>query len=130
MTFPNRYPAGMSFWKIRRGLALVVAVVLAAGLVTHGFGGPDMVVTSAVTAAHDMPMPGDMPSKCDGCAGDERGLSPTACSALCGSVIAAPLLNVVLFAVPAEILSPTAGSRAIGRTDPPDPYPPRRISVN
>jgi hypothetical protein len=56
MTFPNRYPAGMSFWKIRRVLALVVAVVLAAGLVTHGFGGPDMVVTSAVTAAHDMPM--------------------------------------------------------------------------
>ena len=132
MAFANRYPAGMSFEKIRRIPAVLMALTLAVGLVTHGFAGPDIIVKSAMTAVSDMPVSSDMPmpGKCNGCAGDEKGAAPTACSALCGPVIAAPLVAVVLYAAPAETLIPTAGSDAVGRIDPPDPYPPRPISMS
>ena len=113
----------MSFDKIRRLSTLLMAVVLAVGLITHGFGGPNIVAKSAMGAAHDMPMM-PMSGKCDGCAGDEKGVMPTACDAFCGAVITMPLA-VILDAVPAEILNPTAGPDAIGHTLPPDPYPPR-----
>jgi hypothetical protein len=117
----------MLFDKVRRIPALFAALVLAAGLVTHGFGGPDIIVGSAVSTASDMPMSSDMPmpGKCNGCAGHEKGVAPAACSAFCGAVIAIPLVTVALDAVPAETLKPTAALGAIGRADPPDPYPPR-----
>jgi hypothetical protein len=118
----------MSWRKIRRITTVLAAWVLAAGLVAHGFGGPDMIVKSAMTSASDTPMSGDMPmpGKCNGCAGDEKGMAPAAaCSAFCAAVIASPSLAVVLYAVPAEILSPTTGPDAISHADPPDPYPPR-----
>jgi hypothetical protein len=121
------YGEAMSWSKIRRISTLLAAWILAAGLVAHGFGGPDIIVKSATTATHNMPMSGDMPmpGKCNGCAGDERGVALAACTAFCGVVIAVPLIAVVPYAVPAEILSPTAGTDAIGRADSPDPYPPR-----
>ena len=103
---------------------------MATGLITHGFGAPDIIAKPAMAAAHDMPMSGHMPGKCNGCAGDEKGVAPTTCSALCGPVIAAPMLTAALYAVPAEILTPTAEPHAIGKTDPPDPYPPRPISMS
>jgi len=117
----------MSFEKIRRISAVLMALVLAVGLATHGFGGSDIIVKSSMTAASDMPMSSDMPlhGKCNGCAGDEKGLAPAACSAFCGAVIALPMTAVVLDAIPDETLSPMAGAGAIGRANPPDPYPPR-----
>lgn len=117
----------MSLEKIRRISAVLMALVLAVGLVTHGFGGPDMIVKSDMTAASEMPMSSDMPmqGKCDGCAGDEKGVAPAACSAFCGAVISVPLVAVVLYAVPIETLRPTAALGATGYADPPDPYPPR-----
>jgi hypothetical protein len=113
--------------KTRRISALLSALVLAVGLVAHGFTGPDMVVKSAVTAATDMPMSSDMPmsGKCDGCAGDEKGVAPAACSAFCGAVIAAPAAIAVFDAVPIDILRPSAGPVETGHSNPPDPYPPR-----
>src|ERR1700687_2028860 len=127
MASASRYSAGMSFEKIRRIAALLAALVLAAGLVAHGSGGPDIVVKSAMTAASDVPMPGDMPmpGKCNGCAGEEKGIAPAACFAFCGAVIALPLVAVVLDAVPAETLKPTAVPGATGHGDPRDPYPAR-----
>lgn len=89
-----------------------------------------MIAKSAMAAAHDVPMSDGMRGKCNGCAGDEKGVAPTACSALCSPMIAAPLVAVVLYAVPVETLSPTAGPHAVGRTEPPDPYPPRPISMS
>ena len=126
MASTNCYSAGMSFDKIRRLSTLLMAVVLAVGLVTHGVGGPNIVAKSAMTAAHDMPMSGDMPmpGKCDGCAGDEKGVVPTACDAFCGAVITIPLA-VILHAVPDEILNLAPETDPIGQTVPPDPYPPR-----
>jgi len=42
--------------KTRRISGLLSALVLAAGLITHGFAGSDMVVKSAIATATDMPM--------------------------------------------------------------------------
>jgi hypothetical protein len=113
--------------RIHRASTLLMALVLATGLAAHGLGGPDKIVKVATAAASDMPMSNDAPmqGKCNGCAGDEKGVAPAACSAFCGAVIALPLQAVTLDAVPAETLSPIAGSDSIGRADPPDPYPPR-----
>jgi hypothetical protein len=132
MPSDDRYSAGMSFAKIRRIAAVVLALVLAVGLTTHSVGGPNTIAKSAVAGANDMPMSDDMPmsGKCDGCAGDEKGVAPAACSAFCGAAIALPSAAAALYAVPAETLSPTAGRIAIGRADPPDPYPPRHISMS
>ena len=119
----------MSSGKIRRILAALMAVFLAIGLSTHGLSGPNMITNSTMALASDMPMSGDMPGKCDGCAGDEKGLAPAVCSAFCGTVIAFPVV-VVFFAVPAEILTPTGERIAVGRAEPPDPYPPRPIVLS
>jgi len=109
----------MSSWKIWRISALLTTLVLVVGVATHGLGVPEPTLKSAT--ASDMPMPG----KCNGCAGDEKGATPAACSAFCGTVIAVPLVTVVFDAVPAETLNPTVAPDAIGRAEPPDPYPPR-----
>jgi hypothetical protein len=129
MAFVDRYCAAMSFGKIRRISAALMAIVLAFGFATHALGGPDMIIKSIMAVANDMPMSGDMPGKCDGCAGDEKGVAPTVCSAFCGAVIASPAV-VVLTAIPADILAPPAERMAIGRADPPDPYPPRPIVLS
>jgi hypothetical protein len=122
----------MSWWSMRRISTLLAAWVLAVGLVAHGFGGPDIIVKSAMTATSGMPMSGDMPmpGKCNGCAADEKGVAPAVCSAFCGAVIALPSVAVVLFAVPAETLKPTTGPDVISHADPPDPYPPRPIILS
>jgi len=129
MGFTNRYRAVMLIGKIRRISAALMAVVLAIGLSTHGLGGPNMITNSAMALSSDMPMSGDMPGKCDGCAGDEKGLAPAICSAFCGTVIAFPAV-VVFFAVPAEILTPTSERVAVHRGEPPDPYPPKPIVLS
>lgn len=123
----NCYCRAMLSEKMRQISALLAALVLVAGLVTHGFGGPDMIVKSAMTAASDMPMPNDipMPGKCNGCAGDDNGVAQAACSAFCGAVIALPSAAAVLDAVPISILDLSAGVAVTGHADPPDPYPPR-----
>jgi hypothetical protein len=129
MTFVARYCAAMSFGKIRRISAALMAIVLAIGLSTHGLGGPNMINNSAMALMSDMPMSGDMPGKCDGCAGDEKGLAPAFCSAFCGTVMPSPVMTV-LYVVPAEILTPTSERIVVGRAEPPDPYPPRPIVLS
>jgi hypothetical protein len=117
--------------KLRRILSLLTALVLAVGLVAHGLGSPDILDKSAVAAANDLPMLGmPMSGKCNGCAGDEKGMGPAACSALCDAVIALPLVAVMLHTVRAETLSPVSGPNAIGHANPPDPYPPRPTSLS
>ena len=129
MTFVDRYCAAMSFGKIRRISTALMAVVLAIGLSTHGLGGPNMITNSAMALASDMPMSGDMPGKCDGCAGDEKGLAQAVCSAFCGTVVPSPV-TAVFSVVPAEILAPAGERIAVGRAEPPDPYPPRPIVLS
>jgi hypothetical protein len=121
----------MSFKRIRRIPAALMAVVLAVGLATHGLA-LGAVAQSDVTAATNMAMPADMPmqGKCDGCAGDEKGVAPAACFAFCCAVNPTPLLGVVPNTTAAETLAPAAGKIIMGRVDPPDPYPPRPISMS
>lgn len=121
------YHAPMSPRSLRQISALLMTLVLVIGLVTHGFGGPGVMLSSTMTLASDMSSSGGEPmqGKCNGCAGDEKGVAPAACSAFCSAVAALPAPDVGLFAVPAETLTPTAGPDAIGWTRPPDPYPPR-----
>jgi len=116
----------MRWWNIRRMVASLMALVMAIGLATHGVGGP-MIVKPTMTMASDMPLSGGEPmqGKCNGCAGDEKGVVPAACSAFCNAVATLPAVNVDLFAVLAETLMPTVGPEVIGWTHPPDPYPPR-----
>jgi hypothetical protein len=119
--------------KIRRIPALLLALALAGGLVVHGFAGPEMALNSTITAksivaaSGDMPMSTDMPmpGKCNGCAGDEKGVAPSACSAFCATVISLPSVALVLDVVPAETLDPATALHSTGHADPPDPYPPR-----
>ena len=129
MPFANRYYALMSIGKIRRISAALMAIVLAVGLSMHGLSGTGINFKSATAVANDMPMSDGMPSKCNGCAGDEKGVAPAFCSAFCGTVIPSPVI-AVFSAVPAEILTPAAERIAIGRADPPDPYPPRPIVLS
>jgi hypothetical protein len=113
--------------RIRRISTLLAALVLAVGLAAHGFAGPQTVVKSAVTATTDMPMSGDMPmpGKCNGCAGDEQGTAPAACSAFCSAMIAVPSAAAVFAAIAIGTLGPSATPIVTGRADPPDPHPPR-----
>ena len=132
MASANCYSSGMLSQRIRRIPALLATLVLAVGLVAHGFSAPDTIVKSAITAQSDMPVSGDMPmsGKCNGCASSEKGLAPAACSAFCSAVFVLPTQTGVLYAVPAETLHPTTELDAIGRADPPDPYPPRPAIVS
>jgi len=136
----------MSFGKIRRLLSFVLALVLTAGLVGYGVGGPNGVVQSVAASANgkamsaemmaisnEAAMPADMAiskgtpmrGKCNGCAGDDKGIASGACSALCGTVIPSLAVVPVLYAVPVELLNPMSEARVVGHSYPPDPHPPR-----
>lgn len=115
----------MARWNIRRMLASLLASVLAIGLATHGLGHPVMA-DCTMAAASSMPASGGEPMhKCNGCAGDEKGVVSTACAAFCSAVVVLPEVDVMPLAARAEQLRPPAGPAMIGCTRPPDPYPPR-----
>lgn len=128
----------MSLGKTRRTWVALMAALLVIGLATHGLGGPDIVLKSAMAAADEISMPGDMPmsseapmpGKCSGCAGHERGVMAAACAAFCGAAVTIPSAAVVLYAVPVKILRPTTARIGISRNEPPDPYPPRTIVLS
>jgi hypothetical protein len=113
--------------RIRRISALVLALALAAGLATHGIGGSDVGFKSAVAAAaSDVPMSG----KSDGCGDDHQNGMAAACAAFCSSVVALPVAAVLQHLNAIDILRPSAGQDATGQVGPPDPYPPRPISMS
>ena len=118
----------MTSQRIRKIAALVMAMVLAVGLTTHGVGLPNMSLKSGMTAAQmdtAMPVNAPMPGKCNGCIGDEKGVAPAVCSAFCGAVIALPAAPPILLSGPAETLNPASGPDGISHVDPPEPHPPR-----
>ena len=112
--------------KIRRMSAVLLALALAVGLMTHGFGNPDMGLKATMAAAtSDMPMSGN----CDGC-GDNSTDMAAACAAFCNSVVALPVATVVVDVVLIGILRPSVGLVATGHITPPDPYPPRPADLS
>lgn len=104
----------------RRILVLIVVVALAAAFQLRSVQG--FSAEAQMTAMNvDMPMHG----KCNGCAGNEKTMTPSACSANCITVAALPFLVVAYQAVFSEVILPTSGPIATGHITPPDPYPPR-----
>jgi hypothetical protein len=109
---------------VRRLLGLLLALTLVVGGAVQNVQSADMAIKMAV--ASDMPMPGG----CSGCNGDDDGM-PMACSAICGSPVAAivplaPVLSASSLPVPALAFA----DLQIGQRGPPDPYPPRPSSMN
>jgi len=112
----------------RRTFVLVLAVALAAALVMRNVqaGNMDNMDVAAAATATDMPVHG----KCDGCAGNEKAMTPAACSAYCGAIVAFPFLIVAYHPVPAETVEPRTLPAGTGHAAPPDPYPPRPTGMS
>lgn len=127
----------MSAKKIRRPVALLLALALAMGLATHSIPAANsdgkaagMTAGMSMDAAMDMPADKPAPGKCNGCAGDEKGMMPPACSAFCGNVVALPLVPADFNTVSIATMWPAAGTFGTGHTGPPDPYPPKPIVLS
>ena len=121
----SRYFDGMAVWKVRRILALLLAVTLIVAGTVNGVQATEMSVKMTASAT-DMPMTGG----CDGCAGGDHDMASTACFMLCGGVMAV-LPSVPLVAVGSLISSHAAQAAAVaGLHGPPDPYPPRPTILN
>jgi hypothetical protein len=121
----------MTSRRIRKIAALVMSMVLAVGLTTHGVGLPNMAATSGANAAlMDMPVNVPMPGKCKGCIGGEKGVASAVCSAFCSAAIVLPATPSVLLAGAGETLKPGTGPDVTGHIDPPEPYPPRTIILS
>jgi hypothetical protein len=104
----------------RRILVLIVVVALAATFQLRSIQG---FSAEAQTTAMNVDMP--MHGKCDGCAGNEKAMTPSVCSTFCTTVAALPFLNVAYDPVFAEIIASNVEVATTGHTTPPDPYPPR-----
>ena len=111
---------------------MLMALALGLGFLTHSVpGGTSVAKAADMPASMSMDMAADVPMTgyCNGCAGDEKGLMPTACYVFCGSV-GSSLLPVLFEAVPPATLVPLKGVIGAGYISPPDPYPPRPIVLS
>lgn len=110
---------------IRRIAIFVLSVTLVAGIGLRSLqaGGMD---TMTVASTVDMPMHG----KCNGCAGQEKSIAPTACFTFCSTVAVVSLRLAAYNPTPAETLAPSNVLAAVGLTAPPDPYPPKPASMS
>lgn len=123
--------------RIRRLFALPLALALVMGLVAHpiyaaAMDAKDAAVTMNISSATvDMSADMSMHGKCDGCAGNEKTAMPGACAAFCSGTIAVLLsVPVAIDAVPLGVLWPSVEAFSIGRTIPPDPYPPKPVVLS
>ena len=104
----------------RRLLVLLLSVALATGVTVRVAQAGSMEMT-AVAMAADMPMHG----KCDGCAGNEKAMAPSACFTHCASVVALPASTFAFNPPPQGVVAPAAETAAAGHIAAPEPYPPR-----
>ena len=103
---------------------LLLALTFAVGTAAHGVQMPGVSgVGTKMSAVAGTPAP--MSGRCDGCADDQKGAAPAACIAFCGSFVAVPVTAVAFHAVPTKIVQYASPERANGRTEPPEPHPPR-----
>ena len=103
------------------------------GIVGHGFMSGDMGAKMAMAASADMTAP-DGGMDCDkhpsdkGQTNDKSALM--ACSAFCASVVAVlpdPIPVLVSASAPQAVV--VTGSVSVNRDGPPDPYPPKTLSL-
>lgn len=118
---------------MRRPFAVVLALALSLGLVTHSVPGSTSYAKAAdMTASMSMDMAADIPATgdCNGCAGGEKGLMPTACYVFCSSAVGSSLLPVQLEAVLLAALLAREAVIGTGYIGAPDPYPPKPIVLS
>jgi hypothetical protein len=114
---------GMRTWTCRIAAFLILALVAGSGI--HGFHAAMMAQRAGPLPAADqlaMPASGE-PSHAD------ESMAAPACHALCSSIIAMLLAPSVSrdFAAAAILSAPAAG---IGRTQTPEPHPPRAVILS
>jgi hypothetical protein len=84
-------------------------------------GVPCPMAAQADTMA-GMPMPGG----CNGMDGKSAPMTPSACATFCAGFVALPATLIILVReAPSTLPSPDVQPHLTGRTDPPEPYPPR-----
>jgi hypothetical protein len=101
-------------------LALVLVAVLALGAFAHAVSMTTMTVDMALTEGGAMSM-----DDCDDCGSDDAG---AACDYVCGPNFVATA--IVEQAQPSPIAGRDAAGHVgaiVGRTGPPEPYPPRTL---
>lgn len=110
--------------RLRRLIGLFLALTLVIAGAAQSAQASDMAAKMSAASTGDMPTPGG----CNGCS-DEDGM-PMACSAVCGSSVAAilPAGPTVALAVSASPPTPFITS-GVDHHGPPDPYPPRPTSL-
>lgn len=110
--------------KVRRLIGLFLALTLSLTGVVQGVQASDMAVKMSAASIGDMPTP----DGCSGCNGDDG--MPMACSAVCGTSVPAILPTSPVVAPRSPLSLPVAlVASVVEHHGPPDPYPPRPISV-
>lgn len=113
---------------LRKAVNQLVVVLLSVALVTALVVRSVQADNTGVAAVMSMDMP--MHGKCNGCAGQEKSITPTACFAFCSTVAVVSLRPAAYNPTPAETLAPSNALAAIGLAAAPDPYPPRPASIS
>jgi hypothetical protein len=108
--------------KVRRVVALLLALTFIASLMPHGLRAATADVKIVMVAATDMPMSS---GKCDGCGDHQMAMTAAACSAYCNSFVALPSTETLLEPPSIETVRDAPALICVGHTIPPDPYPPR-----
>lgn len=106
-------------------IAAVLLVVFAAGSVVHVASATTMSLEMALSDGAAMKM-----ADCEGCdAGEDGGESGQACDIVCIAPFTATLVPETALGprVVAELPAPPGVRDVVGRTGPPDPYPPRTL---
>jgi hypothetical protein len=105
---------------------ILLALAFAVGAVTHGVANPHSMLKATMAAAvSSMSMSGD----CDRCGDNSKDMA-AACAVFCNSAVASLAATVVVGVVLIGILRPSVAPVAIGHITPPDPYPPRPVSLS
>lgn len=107
---------------MHRFLALALSIMLVVALSAQGAQAAQMNLASSAAAA--APMSGD----CDDGPGDQPGMMAAMCAAYCAGMVALPCASIILDDVVTIVPLERAEPALNGRTDPPDPHPPRPAS--
>jgi hypothetical protein len=119
---PPIVPA-MASWSAKRVIALLLAVLVTAGMGLPAAGGdmaPAMAIDADRSATHD----------CDACAGDADSDAMSCPLSVCTApALAATLPVVSTVTAGTSRLLPATGTSPSGRSSLPDPYPPRTTAL-
>lgn len=112
---------------VRRIAAILLTVALALGPGMSGvFASPDHG-QSVVMMSSDMHSSG----KCNDCDGGKAGMPATTCSIGCSGIMAVAPEGMTPVVPPSEaVIGLVAASDPMGRTIPPEPYPPKSTILN